>query len=725
MQHRPRLWLSLLGLLFVLGFEIGFQPIRFLRTQSTQGQAALEYDLGERAGATAEALKARLPEIRRQLEEGGLKAIEDVQFVDERHLRVTTTVISDAQRTTDMSLTLSALQKDFKGVKVVETAQPTPSEAGLVTRLGPIGIFRPAPHLRLGLDLQGGAHVVLQCQPSTEILFRTPDDRPFYTRETAAEQEQPGAGAETAASPTKSEGSTEQPKQSSPGAKETAAPKAETPAGSEGAKAEAKSGNEAPAEWNPPLTRDQLLEGVDKLLKSNGVESFEVRAPSPYRLVVRSQSTTQEEVNGQRDLVLQWLETQYKGVKIDVPDVEVRKGDATQAKHIIDLRLYSMSDVKEPIVQTQGDDRIIVELPGVKEQERVTNILKSTAQLEFRLVPPLGEGSRYTPTNAENDDYTVWTDAQTGQTVTESRVLSESDIRFAGDDLKPNAQVVPGDVPNTFEVRFEIRESRKREFAEFTRENVGHIMSIVLDGETQMAPVIRSEIPGTGVISGNMDAQEAGDLKLLLNAGALPVPLEIVENRQISATLGENAIRQSATAGIVGFIVVALFMIAYYRVPGVLADIALCLYLLIVIAVMAASQSIRGIGGVTLTLPGIAGIILTIGMAVDANVLIFERIREELRKGVRLQESGSLKPSVAVATAINAGYDKAFITILDANITTLITAGVLYVLGTGAIRGFAVTLAIGILASMFTAILVTRAIFDFRVRRRHLTKLSI
>jgi preprotein translocase subunit SecD len=186
----------------------------------------------------------------------------------------------------------------------------------------------------------------------------------------------------------------------------------------------------------------------------------------------------------------------------------------------------------------------------------------------------------------------------------------------------------------------------------------------------------------------------------------------------IGPSLGSDSIKYGVTAALVGLLLVMGFMSFWYRFSGVIAVVALLFNIVLIIAALA-------IFGATLTLPGIAGIILTIGMSVDANVLIFERIREELRKGERLQESGSVKPAVAVATAINAGYEKAFITILDANITTLITAGVLYVLGTGPIRGFAVTLAIGIAASMFTALVVSRAIFDFRVRRRHLEKLSI
>lgn len=221
-------------------------------------------------------------------------------------------------------------------------------------------------------------------------------------------------------------------------------------------------------------------------------------------------------------------------------------------------------------------------------------------------------------------------------------------------------------------------------------------MAIVLDGKCQMAPVIKSAIPGEGIIEGNFTTQEAGDLRLLLNAGALPVPLEIAENRTVSATLGQDTIDRSLRAGLIGFVAVVVFMLLYYRLPGLLADIALVLYVIIVLAVVAISQQIKGIGGITLTLPGIAGVIISIGMAVDANVLIFERLREELRAGKSMR------------SAVAAGFDRAWTAILDSNVTTLITCAVLYFLGTSIIKSFAAMLFIGVVCSFFTAVTVSR-----------------
>jgi preprotein translocase subunit SecD len=328
----------------------------------------------------------------------------------------------------------------------------------------------------------------------------------------------------------------------------------------------------------------------------------------------------------------------------------------------------------------------------------VLDILKSTALLEFRLVP-----ARYEPANP--DTYEEWIDTQTNQTVPWEQVRAESTVEFTGRDLLPNAQVQAGQTGD-WVVAFELRPERKDDFHEFTRRNIGRIMAIVLDRECQMAPVIRAAIPGSGVIEGNMTPEEASDLKLLLNAGALPVPLEIVENRTVSATLGKDSIQRSLNAGLLGVAAVMIFMIAYYRLPGVLADLALILYIALVIAVTAYLQ-------VTLTLPGIAGIILGLGSAVDANVIIFERLKEELwaRRSLR----------AAVAT----GFHRAWTAILDANITTLISAAVLYWLGTSLLKGFAIMLFIGVVCHLFTAVTVTRWLLTMVVEKPWAQKRSL
>jgi preprotein translocase subunit SecD len=249
----------------------------------------------------------------------------------------------------------------------------------------------------------------------------------------------------------------------------------------------------------------------------------------------------------------------------------------------------------------------------------------------------------------------------------------------------------------------------KRLFARLTRENVGRALAIVLDDTIFSAPVIQEPIPGGEArITGSFTPEEAHDLAIVLREGALPAPVSIIENRTVGPSLGHDSITQGIRSILLGGALVVLFMLVYYRLAGLVADIALGLNLLIIMGFLALPNL-----GATLTLPGIAGIILTVGMAVDANVLIFERVREELRLGK------------SVRAAVDAGFQKALMTILDANVTTLIAAVVLFQFGSGPVKGFAVTLAIGLVASMFTAIFVSRTIFEAVFSLRRVTKLSI
>jgi preprotein translocase subunit SecD len=283
------------------------------------------------------------------------------------------------------------------------------------------------------------------------------------------------------------------------------------------------------------------------------------------------------------------------------------------------------------------------------------------------------------------------------------KYLTSAIIRWGLDPSYPGA---PG-------VALEFNRVGRSLFSRVTGENVGRRLAIVLDEKVHSAPNIKEKIRGAASITGSFTSEQARDLQIVLEAGALPAPLSIVEERTVGPSLGGDSIRRGVRAAIVGGIAVAIFMVIYYNLSGFLAVIALCLNLVILMAVMAGLRYLPAGHTGTLTLPGIAGIILTIGMAVDANVLIFERIREELGAGK------------TVRRAIRDGYSRAFTTILDANVTTLITAIVLYQFGTGPIKGFAVTLSAGIIASMFTAIVVTRAIFDWVTGARRLTKLSI
>lgn len=279
-------------------------------------------------------------------------------------------------------------------------------------------------------------------------------------------------------------------------------------------------------------------------------------------------------------------------------------------------------------------------------------------------------------------------------------VVSGSNLVNAGPQPNPQA-------PNQLLVSFQFNRRGGREFAKFTGENVGRYTAILLDGKIRSYPILRSKIPdGRGVIEGNFTDTEARDLAIVLRAGALPADMFIIEERTVGPSLGSDSIRMGVRAAVFGLIVVILFMMIYYKISGGIAALALLFNLIILGGLLAYL-------GASLTLPGIAGIILTIGMAIDANVLIFERIREELRK------------AKTIRSAIDAGYDRAFTTIMDANITTLITAVVLYQFGTGPIKGFATTLSIGIVASMFTALVFGRLLFDLWTRSGRVKTLSI
>jgi preprotein translocase subunit SecD len=285
--------------------------------------------------------------------------------------------------------------------------------------------------------------------------------------------------------------------------------------------------------------------------------------------------------------------------------------------------------------------------------------------------------------------------------------LTDSKATLDGSSLVDATTRPDPDDPTLLNVGFRLNRQGAIVFARFTGENIGRRIAIVLDDKVRSAPVVQTKIPGgEGRITGLETDEEASDLSIVLRAGALPAPVKIIEERTIGPSLGRDSIVAGSYAALGGMVVVILFMMIYYRASGILACVALVFNLIIVLAVLAQLHA-------ALTLPGIAGLILTIGMAVDANVLIFERIREELAK------------AKTVRSAIEAGYARAFSTILDANVTTLITAFVLWQFGTGPIKGFATTLSLGIVASMFTALLCTHVVFDLITSRRTIKQLSI
>ena len=459
-----------------------------------------------------------------------------------------------------------------------------------------------------------------------------------------------------------------------------------------------------------------------------------------------------------------------------VIEVDRSKLSADEAKDAVDRAIEIIRNrvdqfgVAEPVIQKQGTERIVVQLPGLLDAQRAKSLIGQTAQLEFRLVSTIEETQRFLK---KADDILARRQISSPETQVDSLLaarpitaraitqlkgglfFAEDDVALVegfmedaqSDSLYPTEGILMWDAevdamrglegrvlyllvpkveltgagiknalkrigldpdrPNMPGVSLQLTSKGATRFARITGNNVGRQLAIILDGKVWSAPNIQEKIRGgEASITGSFTDEEARDLAIILRAGALPADVVIIEERTVGPSLGRDSVQMGIRAGMVGSILVVLFMLIYYRFSGIIAVGALVLNIIFLFAVLAGF-------GATLTLPGIAGIVLTIGMAVDANVLIFERIREELRN------------QKTVRASIDSGYGRAFRTILDANVTTLISAIVLYQFGTGPIKGFAVTLSVGILANMFTAVMVTRMIFDAITTRRKLNTLSI
>ena len=341
-----------------------------------------------------------------------------------------------------------------------------------------------------------------------------------------------------------------------------------------------------------------------------------------------------------------------------------------KVKNIIERRVNSIG-VAEPVIQLSGNDKLIVVLAGIIDPQKAIELIGTTAKLEFRIKNKDGYGPV---------------------------LLEGSALKTAG---------VSRDQLGMPSVSFELNSQGANTFAKITRENIGKQLAIMLDNKEQSAPTIDSEISGgSGIIRGRFSIEEANNLANLLKSGALPVEIKIVENRTVGATLGVDSIRQTGIAGLIALGVISVFMIVIYKIPGIVADIALLINGVLVLGLLS------GIGA-ALTLPGIAGFILTLGMAVDSNVITYERIKEELRLGESLHD------------AVERGYENAFPAIIDGNLTTMLVAAVLFFLGTGPIKGFAVTLALGVVATVITGVFVSKIflklfIKTFNIKREQL-----
>ncbi len=367
-----------------------------------------------------------------------------------------------------------------------------------------------------------------------------------------------------------------------------------------------------------------------------------------------------------------------------------------QSIEIVRRRIDELG-TKEPVIQSQGANRIVVQLPGLQNPEYVKTLLGKTAKMSFHLVDSTARAS-----DAKRGKLAAKYKLAYGE-MGETYVITRKPV-VGGENLT-DAQ--PAFQEGQAVVSFKFNTLGGKKFGEVTRDNIGERLAIVLDNEVISAPVIQSAIMGgSGVITGNFTVKSANDLALLLRSGALPAPLEVLEERTVGAGLGADSIRAGVIASVIGLAFVVMFMLAAYGLFGIFTTVAVFTNLLLMLGILSAM-------GATLTLPGIAGIILTIGMAVDANVLIFERMREEVKHGRSTRD------------AAEAGFTEAWTTIVDSNLTTLVAAIVLFYFGTGPVRGFAVTLAVGIATSMFTSVTVTRLIITTWLNKCKPTKLPI
>jgi preprotein translocase subunit SecD len=472
---------------------------------------------------------------------------------------------------------------------------------------------------------------------------------------------------------------------------------------------------------------DRIRKAVEDLLRDKAIVVEGVRREGSKMIVV----TLQQEADGEKVRTLldeafpNFVSQNPSGTRLVYelrsPEVDRIKTSAiNQALETLRNRIDEFG-VAEPLIQRLGLNQIAIQLPGVKDPQRAKDLIQETALLEFKLLEESKAALDLPPQVEKGQEDTVRKTLEgkipEGAEILFETAISEPDGRaysipylvkkdavLIGDVLQ-DARVTIGDFNEPI-VSITFDSKGAREFDELTAANIGKRMAVVLDGKVYSAPVIRDRISGgRAIIEGTFTTAEANDLAVVLRAGALPAPLKTLQDLTVGPSLGQDSIEKGLRTTIIAGTLVLIFMIVYYRLSGLIANMAVFLNLICLLGALSALNA-------TLTLPGIAGIILTIGMGVDSNVLIFERIREELRQG---------RP---VRLAVDSGYNKAFLTIVDSHVTTLITGLALFLFGTGPIKGFAVTLCLGIAINLFTALVGTKVVFDF-LNRRKLNSLSI
>lgn len=526
-----------------------------------------------------------------------------------------------------LGLVVISLIGVLEPVKLRERTNPDTGEVlPPLKQIGPFRFYRPHLGITLGLDLRGGTHLVLEAQREGFFEFSTAE-----LTDQLPEEEQ----------------------------------------------------NALYAEIVGLLPPEEI-----------GTRKREVRLQG-QRIVVRTRAQDEDDVKRQGEVIKARLIERFPDLEAkDEQLISITRENLMSIERILTNRVDAYG-VAEPVIQRKPPNRLIVELPGVKDPEKAKDLIRKTAVLEVRHIPKKYAWGDHRPaiSTVRGREVFTFTDPSGNEVPTE-QVIDESPVIVTGRDLKPNASRVVSVPGRETAVTFELEQGPGREeFEKFTRGHLRHCLAIILDEQMISCPSIESAIPGDGEISGGFDQtgglERARDLSILLNAGALPLDLEYVENRTVSAQLGQDALTKSLWAGLLGLAAVLVFMVAYYRLPGLLAAAALIIYCILLLG------AIRLVNQV-LTLPGILAVILSIGMAVDANIIIFERLKEEIRTGKTMR------------SAVEAAFKRAWAAILDSNICSMGTGIVIYWFGTGPIKGFAVALIIGVAVSLFTAVTVTR-----------------
>lgn len=748
---REKLYTGLILLLFLIAFGIVFKPVRLAPKEGEFHSAYFTYRYPNAIGPGERPKEEVRAAIEKKLTEKDVAPDSRITFptTTEIKIRVPLQHASEAEAVAKtLSEILDEVVPERYGKKTASPPDLSDFPQPPLAALGPLALYRPAFHMRLGLDLQGGVHLVLKARTqNVEFEYRLAENaQQLIAALDAADAKEAQAGATTAspASPT------EAPVAAGPSASDPAAPPAaEAPANPaepatspDGgrplrmAQAPADGGAEdAPADTADESAGDEELESLEerevspdeaKLLSDEQLRRRVVDRITAFTLQLRQQygeriGDVYGEVVSSNIAVfrthvgakgpegaeiraahakiltaeLQKIFPQAKAKLAEPREIEIPQDAMRQVKDVIMLRIDRLG-VSEAEVRTQGTDRVVVELPGIKDPDEAVALIGTTARLEFRKVPP-----RYRPEVVQTGsrEETTFVLKSTGETVPTTLVYYEAP-EFEGDknilvgsDLRRGSANVHFTQQNQPAVGLTLRPDAAKRFDRFAQDNYKEYLAIYLDRQVISAPEMQARaFNGQVQISGGFETiEEAKQLQILLNAGALPVPVDVVEQRAVSATLGADAVRQSSNAGLWGLVLILVLMVGMYRLPGLLADIALFGYVLLTLALLIMCNA-------TLTLPGILGLILSIGMAVDANVIIFERLKEELR------ESASRSMPAATRNA----YDRSRAAIYDGNTTTLLIAAVLFFMGTGPIKGFAVTLSLGIVCSMFTALVVTR-----------------